>query len=299
LSLYNIVLSLPAAVDDMAAASFAPALNDRALAATAMRRDNNHRAAWTLTWLLEERPGEAEISELLTDAAAEAGLKIEAQDWRIEPVADINWLEHSYRQFQPFTVGDFFIYGSHHDGAVPAGKLPLLIDAATAFGSGEHGTTAGCLRLLLALKDEGYTPRNILDMGAGSGILAVASARLWGAPVLAADIDEESVIVAARHAALNGVADKITCLQSDGFESPALKGKIFSLVIANILAGPLIAMAADLCAATTPGGKIILSGMLAEQADEVRGVYEGLGCRSLKTLTIDPWTSLLLENPVA
>jgi ribosomal protein L11 methyltransferase len=283
-ALYNIIVSLPAALDDSAVSNFASALNDRALAVSTIRKGNKHTADWVITWLVDGKPDDGEIAGILGGA-----------DWRIEAVADVNWLEHSYQQFKPFSVDEFFIYGSHYDGAPPPDKIPLQIDAATAFGSGEHGTTAGCLRALLVLRDDGWKPRNILDMGAGSGILAIAAAKLWFCRVLAVDIEEESVIVSARHAAMNGVSDRIDCVQGDGFAPPSVsEKKPFDLVLANILAGPLITMASDLCAVT--GKYIILSGMLDEQAAEVQAAYEKRGCRAVRQFSQEGWTALLLEK---
>lgn len=285
-NLYNIILSLPASLDEGRVASLAPELGERALATSAIREGNVHTADWIVTWLMDGEPDQGELMALLP------GLP-----WYVEKVADVNWLAHSYRQFQPFSIGAFFIYGSHYDGALPPDKMPLQIDAATAFGSGEHGTTAGCLRALLSLKGEGFAPRTVLDMGTGSGILAIAARRLWDVPVLATDIDEESVIVAARHAQMNGI-DDMTCLAGDGFAVPQVRdGAPYDLIIANILAGPLIAMAADLCAVLR--GKVVLSGMLEEQADEVRSAYEARGCRLVSAFPQAPWTTLLLEKSAA
>lgn len=265
--LYNIIVSLPAALDDGAVGHFAPALDERALAVSAMRAGNVHTADWVVTWLVDGAPDEAELAGIFG-----------ADKWRVEKVADVNWLAHSYKQFEPFTVGEFFIHGSHYEGQPPPGSIPLQIDAATAFGSGEHGTTAGCLRAMLALQEAGIHPRRILDMGTGSGILAVAAAKLWSVPVLAVDIDPESVIVAARHAAANGTGTAITAVQGDGFAAPAVAERgLYDLILANILAGPLIVMAPDLAEYMAPGGHFILSGLLDEQEDDVAGAYRGFG----------------------
>jgi len=284
--LYNIIVSLPAALDDSAVGHYASVLNERALAVSAIREGNVHTAGWVVTWLWDGPPDETEVAQALGGA-----------DWRVEKVADVNWLEHSYKQFAPFSVGEFFIYGSHYDKTPPTGKIPLLIDAATAFGSGEHGTTAGCLRALLVLQDDGFKPRKVLDMGTGSGILAVAAVKLWSVPALAVDIDQESVEVAARHAAMNGTGTAITCICGDGFATPevAQQGP-FDLVLANILSRPLIEMSDALCAATKPGGRIILSGMIDDQGAEVQAAYEKLGCRTLRHFSQSGWTALLLEK---
>ena len=283
---YNVILPLPAALDEARVLATAPDLTETALAFSAMREGNNHKAGWVLTWLFDASP-----DENLIRAALGA-----ANGWRIEAAPRVSWLEHSYRQFQPFAVGPFFIYGSHCEDAPPPNMLPLQIDAATAFGSGEHGTTAGCLLALARLKEQGFAPHlfpgGILDMGCGSGILAIAAARLWAGTVIAVDIDGEAVVVTGRHAEMNNVADRIAASAGDGFASPEARGP-FALVIANILAGPLVAMAPDLVRATAPGGAFILSGMLAEQAEEVAAAYRALGCTLAESFPRGDWDAQL------
>ena len=175
--------------------------------------------------------------------------------------------------------------------------MGLQIDAATAFGSGEHGTTAGCLEALAFLENDGFEFRNILDMGTGSGILAVAAHRLWPkASNLAVDIEEESVIVTRRHAAMNGI-DSIIAVHGDGFATPEVQQKNpFDLVIANILAGPLVAMAGDMTSVTKAGGFILLSGMLEDQAASVQPAYEACKCRLYRRFDLKGWSSLLLQK---
>ena len=278
---YQLTLLLPATVGDSDATATAPALSEAALAFTAMR-DGGQTGPWRLSWLFDGPPDEAFVRDALGDTG-----------WTIEPVANVNWLAESYRQFPAFTVGPFFIYGSHHTDAPPVGLLPLQIDAATAFGSGEHGTTAGCLLALAGLREGGFAPARILDLGCGSGILAIAAARLWpDTPVAATDIDEEAAVVSTRHIEMNDVASQITADQGDGFAAPGAKGS-FDLVIANILAGPLIGMAENLVAAVTPGGCFILSGLLTEQSAEVSAAYQAQSAELLESFTRDGWVAQL------
>ncbi|QQG36480.1 MAG: 50S ribosomal protein L11 methyltransferase [Micavibrio aeruginosavorus] len=292
---------LPAHVDDSMAGSLLDALNDWALSATAIRADNKHTRDWHLRWMVEGVPDRDEILLRVTLALKLAGLDIAITPDRIiiDPVPQIDWLAHSYQQFSPFSVGAFFIFGSHYQGETPAGKIPLQIDAATAFGSGEHGTTAGCLEALQALKAQGFTPRHTLDLGTGSGILAIAAWKLWGAPVLATDIDPECIRVTGLHAGLNGAPlqqNALTTEIADGFQSPRLNGEMkFDLVIANILAGPLIVMSADLARTVAPQGYILLSGMLGEQAPEVAAAYTDKGLALVRRYDRAEWTSLLLQ----
>lgn len=300
-SFFWIDVMLPAHVDDLVAGSLLDALNDWALSATAIREGNKHTHDWHLRWMVEGHPAAQDVLLRVSLALQLANLDISItlDDIRIEPVPDIDWLAHSYQQFAPFTVGNFYIYGSHYEGDKPAGKILLQIDAATAFGSGEHGTTAGCLDALQDLKAQGFIPQTTLDLGTGSGILAIAAWKLWGTPVFATDIDPESVRVTQVHAGMNDTplsASAMTTEIADGFHSQRLDGsEKFNLVIANILAGPLISMASDLVKTIAPGGYVLLSGMLNDQADEVVTVYTTRGLTLRTRYDRAEWTSLLLK----
>lgn len=295
-------IMLPARVDDSVAGSLLEALNDWALSATAIRADNKHTHDWHLRWMVEGYPDRDEVLLRITLALqlAALDLAITPEQIIIEPVPQIDWLAHSYQQFAPFTVGEFFIFGSHYAGDKPADKRPLQIDAATAFGSGEHGTTAGCLEALQDLKNQGFAPARTLDLGTGSGILAIAAWKLWGTPVLATDIDPECVRVTNLHAHMNDTpldSIALTTEVADGFQSPRLNGETqFNLVIANILAGPLITMSADLIKTVAPGGYVLLSGMLGEQAPDVAAAYTSKGLSLVKRYDREDWTSLLLQR---
>lgn len=302
--LYSISLTLPAGLDDEKAGSFVSALSDDEadpviIASTAARQDRNHQADWQLQWLCDTPPDAAIFADALNAVRADIAPDlpvIAAADFTIEDVPDINWLAHSYQQFSPFSEGRFFIYGSHYTDTPPPDAIPLQIDAATAFGSGEHGTTAGCLQIMQRLYDNGLAPGHILDLGTGSGILAVAAWKLWQVPVLATDIDPEAVRVAIRHRDLNKVpAQAMTCIESDGFAAKQVQQNApYGLVIANILASPLKAMAADICAVT--GQAIILSGMLHDQVDEVLACYQSEGAHLQDVVRRGDWSSLLLTR---
>lgn len=299
---YWIDIKLPAHVDDPVAGSLLDALSDWALSATAIRADNKHTHDWHLRWMVEGKPAVDEIILRMTLALQMANLRlaVTSDDIVIESVPDIDWLAHSYQQFSPFTVGDFFIFGSHYKDKIPADKKSLQIDAATAFGSGEHGTTAGCLEALQDLESNGYTPAQVLDVGTGSGILAIAAWKLWATPVLATDIDPECVRVTKLHANMNEtpLADNaLRTATGDGFNIPELQdGQRYGLVIANILAGPVIAMAQDLTDRVTDGGYVLLSGMLGEQAADVQAAYTSRGLKLTKRYDKEEWTSLLLKK---
>jgi ribosomal protein L11 methyltransferase len=220
--------------------------------------------------------------------------------WAREEIQDMDWLAASYKQFPAFSVGPFFIYGSHHEDAVPDGQMGLLIDAATAFGSGEHGTTKGCLLAMLDLNEAGVCPWNVLDMGTGSGILGIAAWKLWKTPVLAVDNDEEAVRVACRHREMNNVPSGDTgmiCKAGEGFQTPAVREKRpFDLIIANILAVTLKEMVMEIKGCSDNNGYVILSGILNKQAQEVLDVYEPQGFKLAKRYDIDDWSTLVLQN---
>lgn len=254
---------------------------------------------WTILWVLDTLP---DLKPLIKAIKAESGIKVSEEDFAWQDVPpDINWLEESYRSFPPFRIGSFFLFGSHYDGKIPAGTIPLQIDAATAFGSGEHGTTRGCLEALLKLHKSGFKPKHILDMGSGSGILAIAAYKLWKKPVLAIDIDKEATRVAAHHRALNRVpsGDRgMQCATGDGYKARPVKAQKggFDLIIANILAGPLVEMAPELSANLKDGGKAVLSGLLIEQEDTVLAAHAACGLKRPSRLPRGEWQTLILNK---
>lgn len=270
------------------------------LSFSALRDENRQDSPWTAEWLVDTAPDMTDfkskiiVNAGLYDIALPSPLVLDVND-----VPERDWLSYSYQQFPAFSVGPFFIYGSHFDGDVPDDAFGLQIDAATAFGSGEHGTTAGCLEAMVELKDQGLCPWNILDMGTGSGILAIAAWKLWKTPVLAVDNDEEAVRVAERHREINNVPGggmDLTCAVGDGFAAEITQQKApYELVIANILAGPLKEMAADLKSVCDTNGYVILSGILNEQAESVIQAYEAVGLRLRDHKTIGEWSTLILH----
>lgn len=261
------------------------------------KKDNQSADAWEFLWTFDARPDEDEIDAQFGWVREELGIKA-SFDYRIEELEDRDWLAESYLALPPFSVGAFFIYGSHYDGEMPDGQIPLLIEAATAFGSGEHGTTSRCMLAIEHVKVLGVTPRNILDMGCGSGILAAVAAKLWpDVPVFAADNDPECVIVTDRHLASNGI-NNVRAYQSEGYEaqSPVWKDAPYDFIIANILAGPLIDMAEEQSKALAGSGYLILSGTLKEQAERVEAAYAVHGLKLVAEFPGDEWMTLLMKK---
>lgn len=248
-------------------------------------------------WRIEGvKPVGANESELVGGLAlAEMMTGIAAPLQRHATAAE-GWLARSYESFPAQEVGKrFVVRGSHLKGPGVAGRITLTLDAGVAFGSGEHGSTRGCLRALEKIAHR--RPRRILDLGTGSGILAMAAAKLLRRPVLATDIDPWSVRVTARNAADNGVGGLVTARLADGWDNPALTaGAPYDLVFANILARPLCAMARHLAASLAPGGTAILAGLLNSQANLVLSAHRRLGMRLDFALREGNWTTLVLRR---
>jgi len=206
-----------------------------------------------------------------------------------------NWLLESYRALPPKRVGKFWIHGSHVTKTPPKGVIPLEVEAATAFGSGEHPTTAGCLQILTDFAKD-HTPANVMDMGCGSGILALAAAKMWPkVPVSAVDNDAEAVRVTKVHAKINKV--KIKAATGDGYKTPLVKeAGPFELVFANILAEPLIAMAPAAKRAVAKDGFIILAGLIATREKAVMAAYKEQGFVKVARVQTGDWPCLLLQK---
>lgn len=202
---------------------------------------------------------------------AEVAAAIDA-DWRWEELPDADWVAENQRSFRPFAVGPFWVHPSHVAGAAPAGLLPLCIDAGLAFGTGTHATTRACLELLAILP--AGDAANAVDVGCGSGILAIAMTKLWRRPVMGSDSDEQAVTVAIENAALNGVGGLCRFVTSVGLLAPEIAARApYDLIVANILAGPLVELAGSFAGHLRPGGRVLLSGLLVEQASDILDVY--------------------------
>jgi ribosomal protein L11 methyltransferase len=220
-----------------------------------------------------------------------------ARDFTVSEVPEVDWVAHVKRELSPVEAGRFFVYGSHDADKVPPGKVALKIEAAMAFGTGHHGTTLGCLTALDAMVTRGIVKRNVADIGCGTAVLAMAAAKVWPQPVLASDIDEVAVEVARANAAANGLAGMIHVIEAAGFDHADLRAAApFDLVFANILKGPLIALAPDMQSHIAPGGHAILSGILNPQADEVIARYESHGFKLSSRAEHGDWTTLVLER---
>lgn len=242
-------------------------------------------------WLVETYGAapfvDAELDVRLRLAATAAGGKI--LDVLEIPLAERDWLAENRRAFPPQRIGRFFIQGSHWRDKPPPGAIAVEIDAATAFGTGEHPTTRGCLLAfdLLTRRRRFRRPR---DIGTGSGILAIAATKALRCTVLASDLDPGSVRVARHHARCNGLVDRVRV----GCAAGAGRSRGHDLVFANILARPLMRMARDLSRAAAPGGLVILSGLLRRQEAGVLAAYRAQHLWLESRVVIDGWSTLIL-----
>ena len=258
----------------------------------------------SLTWCVEgmfaDVPPKAEIAARAALVAAAEGLPEPALV--VARVPEKDWLTENVASFPPLTAGRFYIYGDHVTAAPPSGTIPLRINAATAFGSGEHASTYGCLLALDGLGRRRVVQRAVaahgaLDMGCGSGILALAMAKLWARGVLAADVDPEAVRVTRVNAARNGVAAAIRALVSEGTGDATVgRNGPYAVITANILARPLRAMSATLARLLVPGGYLILAGLLQKQEALVTTAYRAQGLRLVRRIVRRPWSILVFQR---
>lgn len=214
-----------------------------------------------------------------------------------EIIPDIDWIAKSLEGLKPVRAGRFLVHGSHDRDKVRSGDIAIEIDAGQAFGTGHHGTTAGCLETIERVLNA-ENPKNALDLGTGSGVLAIAVRKLRPMiPVLATDIDPVAVRVARENVRRNGIANGIALETAPGFHSPAFdRYGPFDLIIANILARPLIKMAPQLVNHLSPGGSVILSGILAEQRWKVISAYSGAGLGHVRTIWRNGWVTIHLTK---
>jgi ribosomal protein L11 methyltransferase len=206
-------------------------------------------------------------------------------------------VQASLAALTPVDAGRFRVHGSHDRGSVPGNRIGLEIEAALAFGTGHHGTTRGCLMGLDALAKRGKY-RRILDIGTGTGVLAIAAARAWHVPVLATDIDPLAVAAARGNARLNRAGPAIEAIRADGLSARRIRdGAPYDLIFANILLGPLVRMAAPMAQLAAPGARIVLSGLLPTHAHAALAAYRAQGLTLDKRIPLDGWMTLIMTKP--
>ncbi|HBS50545.1 MAG TPA: 50S ribosomal protein L11 methyltransferase [Rhodobacteraceae bacterium] len=251
---------------------------------------------------VEDGSGLWEVVGYFTEAPDAAALALlaaafGARDFTVSELPETDWVAHVRRELAPVEAGRFFVYGSHDADKVPEGRIALLIEAAMAFGTGHHGTTLGCLRALDRLLEAGLKARRVADVGCGTAVLAMAAARVREGEIVASDIDPVAVEVARANLRANGLEGRVACVEAAGFDHPDLAARApYDLIFANILKGPLIALAPDLSAHLAPGGHAILSGILHAQADEVAEHYTAQGNNLINREEIGDWTTLIFQK---
>ena len=254
--------------------------------------------AWRLDAYFEEAPKAADLETLksLVPSAGEATPAIEA-------LAEADWVTLSQQGLEPIEAGRFFVHTPAHRDAVPADAIAFEIDAGRAFGTGQHETTTGCLIALDRIKRQGARFADVADIGTGTGLLAFAALRLWpAARVVASDVDPVAIEVAAENAAVNRVKlgrtrGRVELVVAAGLDHARLKARApYDLILANILAGPLVALAPALAGALAPGGRIVLAGLLDRQAERVAAAYRRQGLRLADTTLRGEWPTLVMRK---
>src|SRR6266516_3074593 len=247
---------------------------------------------WEIALHFAQAPDQTSIRELVAMAAGGEA----AQDISFDTVEAKDWVRASLEELVPVHAGRFIVHGRHDRAKVPPNKLGVEIEAALAFGTGHHGTTRGCL-LLLDHVLKAWRPRRVLDLGTGTGVLAIAAAKALHEKVLASDIDPPSVQVARENARLNVAGHLVQAIRATGFSAPQFVAAApFDLVLANILANPLRQLAGPMARHLAPSAQVILSGLLTHQAPAVIAAYRARGLVPVRHLHIEGWSSLLLRK---
>jgi ribosomal protein L11 methyltransferase len=247
---------------------------------------------WDITMHFAEAPDQAQVRELVGIAAGDDV----AENITFDAVEAKDWVKATLEELVPVRAGRFIAHGRHDRAKIPPNKLGIEIEAALAFGTGHHGTTRGCLLLLDSVL-KARRPARVLDLGTGTGVLAIAAAKALRRHVLASDIDPLSVRVARDNARLNGTGNWVETIGATGFSAPQFgKRGPFDLVLANILANPLRQMATPMARHLAPSALVILSGLLPHQAQSVIAAYRARGLVLLRHFQIEGWSSLLMRN---
>ena len=251
---------------------------------------------------LEDGSGLWEVGAYFSEKPDDISLALlaavfQAEEFKISELPQIDWVSKVQRSLKPVVAGRFFVYGSHDSDKVPPDCEPLLIEASMAFGTGHHGTTKGCLLALEQLITDGFKAKNVIDVGRGTAVLAMAAARIFSANVIASDIDSVAHSVAKMNILANGLDLNIQCFEASGFAHEQIKTKNpFDLIFANILLAPLLAIATDISKYSLSGGYVVLSGILSEQAELVVNKYTGVGFSLSNQIEIGEWVTIIFRK---
>ena len=251
---------------------------------------------------LEDGSGLWEVGAYFSEKPDDISLALlaavfQAEEFKISELPQIDWVSKVQRSLKPVVAGRFFVYGSHDSDKVPPDCEPLLIEASMAFGTGHHGTTKGCLLALEQLITDGFKAKNVIDVGCGTAVLAMAAARIFSANVIASDIDSVAHSVAKMNINANGLDQNIQCFEASGFAHEQIKTKNpFDLIFANILLAPLLGLATDISKYSLSGGYVVLSGILSEQAELVVKKYTGVGFSLSNQIEIGEWVTIIFRK---
>ncbi|SHF05816.1 50S ribosomal protein L11 methyltransferase [Devosia limi] len=261
------------------------------LALTASAHENEDTGEWFFEAACDSPPN---LEAFIALAQETLGIPVTFSVSPIDP--EINWVAKSLEGLAPVEAGGFYVYGSHETGPIPEGLTAMRIDAAQAFGTGHHETTTGCLEAIDTLLKT-KRPTAMIDVGTGTGVLAIALAKRLSDKVLATDIDPIAVTTTIENAEQNGVGDYIDAIEATGLDHAEIVARgPYDLLVANILAGPLTELAPGMAAIAQPGATVILSGILNTQADWVIGAYVDAGLTLVDHLKRKEWTTLVLEK---
>lgn len=243
---------------------------------------------WNVEIHFEAAPDEAAVRRLIAEAAGGTA------SVTFETIAARDWVAASLADLKPVTAGRFTVHGAHDRARVAPNRIGIEIEAALAFGTGHHGTTRGCLLALDQIVKQA-APRRVLDVGTGTGVLAIAAAKALRTRVLASDIDPEAVRIARENARLNGAAPLVTCLHAAGLADMRFRAAgPFDLVFANILLPPLKRLAAPMHALLAPDARVVLSGLLATQEGAALAAYRPHGLTLVRRIPLGEWVTLVL-----
>lgn len=283
--------------------AFASALDDVAVAVSQFEESRIGQNVWRIDALFEREPNQSEVKTWFSKATAFCQSPVPPMI--IAPVPDTDWLAETLTSFSPIQVGRFWVHGRHHTGSMPPGMVPVQVEATTAFGTGEHATTQACLLAIDALAN--YSPfvrllrstrsPPVLDIGCGTGVLAIAAAKHWRCSVLASDIDLEAVQVTHQMVRNNGLHESINVVRSAGVRHRTiLHSGPYALITANILAQPLCDIAMPVARLLMTGGRLVLSGLLKQQVSFVLSAYRQQRLHLERTIFRGPWATLVLKR---
>ncbi len=283
-------------LDETGARALAVALgNDPMFEAQGIDVAEIHKDDWRVIVYFEERPDRVAEKHLFEIAKAETGGK--ARPFAVEALPETDWVAKSLAGLAPVRAGRFLVHGRHDRDRPRPNDIAIEIEAGQAFGTGHHGSTAGCL---LAIERIARARRiaNVLDVGTGSGVLAIAIARIAHARVLASDIDPVAIAVARENLRLNGVAAEVQAIVAPGLAAHVFLARSpYDLIVANILAGPLVTLAPTIRRLMAPGGNVILSGLLVQQRARILAAYRGQGLRLVGDIRRGEWLTMTFERP--